>query len=103
MAQACPLNHRKETHAFRFGGVLREFGLPSAPEKLLTVNDDPFRPQPRIDRSFHADMSTVVGRMRKDNPLENDLKYVLVSRNTMMGAAKGAVPVAEHLFKNGYV
>jgi len=87
----------------RFGSVLRDFGLPSAPEELLTVNDDPFRPQPRLDRNVHGGMSTVVGRVRKDNALENGIKYVLVSHNTKMGAAKGAVLVAEYLVKSGYV
>ena len=87
----------------RFGGVLRELGLPSAPEELLTVNDDPFRPQPRLDRNVHGGMSTVVGRIRKDNALENGIKYVLVSHNTKMGAAKGAVLVAEYLVKSGYI
>jgi len=87
----------------KFGGVLKEFGLPSAPEELLTVNDDPFRPQPRLDRNVHGGMSTVVGRIRKDNALENGIKYVLVSHNTKMGAAKGAVLVAEYLVKSGYI
>jgi len=87
----------------RFGGVLRELGLPSAPEELLTVNDDPFRPQPRLDRNVHGGMSTVVGRIRKDNALDNGIKYLLVSHNTKMGAAKGAVLVAEYLVKSGYV
>lgn len=87
----------------KFGGVLRESGLPSAPQELLTINDDPFRPQPRLDRNVHGGMSTVVGRIRKDNALENGIKYVLVSHNTKMGAAKGAVLVAEYLVKSGYI
>jgi len=87
----------------RFSSVLREFGLPSAPKELLAVNDDPFRPQPRVDRDIEGGMSTVVGRIRKDNALENGIKYVLVSHNTKMGAAKGAVLVAEYLVKAGYI
>jgi len=91
-------------HSMRkFSGALRQSGLPSAPEELLTVNDDPFRPQPRLDRNAHGGMSTVVGRIRKDSSLENGIKYVLVSHNTKMGAAKGAVLVAEYLVKSGYV
>ncbi len=35
--------------------------------------------------------------------LENGIKYVLVSHNTKMGAAKGAVLVAELLIKEGYI
>ena len=36
-------------------------------------------------------MATSVGRVREDGVLENGIKYVLVSHNTKMGAAKGAV------------
>jgi aspartate-semialdehyde dehydrogenase len=35
--------------------------------------------------------------------LENGIKYVLVSHNTKMGAARGAVLVAELLIKQGYI
>jgi len=87
----------------KFSGVLNGLGLPSAPKELLTINDDPFRPQPRLDRNVHGGMSTVVGRIRKDNALENGIKYVLVSHNTKIGAAKGAVLVAEYLVKSGYI
>jgi len=48
-------------------------------------------------------MATTVGRIRRDIALENGIKYVLVSHNTKMGAAKGAVLVAENLFKEGYI
>jgi aspartate-semialdehyde dehydrogenase len=61
------------------------------------VLDDPFRPQPRLDRDTHGGMATTVGRIREDGVLENGVKYVLVSHNTKMGAAKGAVLVAELL------
>lgn len=73
-------------------------GLPSAPPRWLEVFDDPFRPQPRLDRDTHGGMATSVGRLRDDGVLENGVKYVLVSHNTKMGAARGAVLLAE-LFK----
>jgi hypothetical protein len=57
---------------------------------LFTVHDDPFRPQPRLDRDADGGMTTSVGRIRDDPALENGIKYVLVSHNTKMGAAKGA-------------
>lgn len=75
--------------------------LPSAPERWLEVHDDPFRPQPRLDRETHGGMATSVGRIREDAVLENGIKYVLVSHNTKMGAARGAVLVAEHLHAQG--
>jgi aspartate-semialdehyde dehydrogenase len=71
--------------------------LPTAPPRYIEVLDDPFRPQPRLDRDTHGGMATTVGRIRDDGVLENGVKYVLVSHNTKMGAAKGAVLVAELL------
>jgi len=46
-------------------------------------------------------MATSVGRIREDAVLENGIKYVLVSHNTKMGAAKGALLVAELLKAQG--
>ena len=87
--------------------AMREFigetGLPSAPKHLIIVLDDPFRPQPRLDRDTDDGMATTVGRIRKDTVLENGIKYVLVSHNTKMGAARGAVLVAELLIREGYI
>jgi aspartate-semialdehyde dehydrogenase len=82
---------------------LKELGLPSAPKQMITVNTDPFRPQPRLDRNTENGMTTTVGRIRKDTALENGVKYVLVSHNTKMGAAKGATLTAELLIKQGYI
>jgi aspartate-semialdehyde dehydrogenase len=88
--------------AFRsFEGGLRGLDLPSAPRRLITVHDDPFRPQPRLDRDADGGMTTSVGRIRADTALEHGVKYVLVSHNTKMGAAKGAVLTAECLVAGG--
>ncbi len=86
-----------------FGSELAALDLPSAPRHLITVRDDPFRPQVRLDRDEEGGMSTVVGRLREDPALPNGVKYMLVSHNTRMGAAKGAILVAEYLTKKGYV
>jgi aspartate-semialdehyde dehydrogenase len=75
--------------------------LPSSPPRWIEVLDDPFRPQPRLDRDAHGGMATTVGRIREDGVLENGIKYVLVSHNTKMGAAKGAILVAEELRAQG--
>jgi aspartate-semialdehyde dehydrogenase len=84
-------------------GLPGDTDLPSAPRHMIIVHEDPFRPQPRLDRDADDGMATVVGRIRKDNVLENGVKYVLVSHNTKMGAAKGAVLVAELLIRDGYI
>src|SRR5262249_16220872 len=66
--------------AFReYGAELAQLALPSAPRRLITVHDDPFRPQPRLDRDADNGMTTSVGRIRTDAALENGIKYVLVS------------------------
>ena len=45
----------------------------------------------------------VMSSIRADHALEHGIKYVLVSHNTKMGAAKGAVLTAEYLVTAGYV
>lgn len=84
----------------RFSRSLATSGLPSAPSELIFIHSDPSRPQPRLDRNSNNGMTTVVGRLREDKVLSG-IKYVLVSHNTKMGAAKGAVLVAELLHKKG--
>lgn len=81
-----------------FGHSFCERRLPSAPRRMIVVHDDPYRPQPRLDRDVDGGMVTSVGRIRVD---ENGLRYLLVSHNTKMGAAKGAVLVAEHMVDTG--
>ncbi len=78
-------------------------GLPSTPPRWIEVLEDPFRPQPRLDRDTHGGMATSVGRIRDDEVLENGTKYVLVSHNTKMGAARGAVLAAELLKSRGFI
>lgn len=90
--------------AFReFGAEFVRQALPSSPQRLITVHDDPFRPQPRLDRDADGGMTTSVGRIRADGALGNGIKYVLVSHNTKMGAAKGAVLTAEYLVTANYI
>jgi aspartate-semialdehyde dehydrogenase len=87
----------------KFVGSSGETELPSAPKHMIIVHEDPFRPQPRLDRHMEDGMATTVGRIRKDTALKNGTKYLLVSHNTKMGAAKGAVLVAELLIRDGYI
>ena len=85
------------------GGDFVDLGLPSAPEQMLHVTDDPYRPQPRLDRGRGDGMTTVVGRVREDPVLRNGVKFVVLSHNTKLGAAKGATLVAEYLVQQGLV
>jgi aspartate-semialdehyde dehydrogenase len=62
---------------------------------------DPFQPQPCIGRSVNDGMTRVVGRLREDAVLPRGVKFVLLSHNTRLGAAKGAVLTAETLVHQG--
>ncbi len=74
-------------------------GLPSAPEKYFAFHEDPTRPQPRMERSVGDGMTTTIGRVEKEELFEHGLKYILFSHNKKMGSAKGAVLLAEMLYK----
>jgi aspartate-semialdehyde dehydrogenase len=77
--------------------------LPSSAPRWIEVLEAQDRPQPRLDRDTHGGMATSVGRLREEPVLENGIKLVLVSHNTKMGAAKGAVLVAELMRARGFL
>jgi aspartate-semialdehyde dehydrogenase len=84
---------------FRMPQICRD--LPSAPDRAIEVREEDDRPQPRLDRSTGNGMSTVVGRVRPDNLW--DVRLVVLSHNTIRGAAGGSLFNAELLVKQGYV
>ena len=84
---------------FQAPGVVR--GLPSAPERPIVVRSEGDRPQPRRDRDAGRGMSAVVGRVRECTLL--DLRLVVLSHNTIRGAAGGALLNAELLVSSGVV
>jgi aspartate-semialdehyde dehydrogenase len=86
-----------------YGKDFVKMKLPSCPPRLIEVSDDPFRPQPRLDRDREGGMVTSVGRVRADHALPNGIKYMLVSHNTKMGAAKGGMLVAEYLVHKNHI
>jgi aspartate-semialdehyde dehydrogenase len=69
--------------------------LPSSPQPVIEVKDEADRPQPRLDRMTGKGMTTVVGRVRRD-PLF-DLKFIVLSHNTIRGAAGASIYNAELL------
>ena len=48
-------------------------------------------------------MTTTIGRVEKEELFDNGLKYMLFSHNKKMGSAKGAVLLAEMLYKKGKI
>lgn len=73
--------------------------LPSTPHPVIAVRQEENRPQPRLDRMTGEGMTTVIGRVRPD-PLF-DLKFVVLSHNTIRGAAGGSIYNAELLVREG--
>ena len=88
----------KETYE-QYNKEISVVGLPSAPKDYYVVHEDPTRPQPRIERHVGDGMTTTIGRLEKEELFDHGLKYVLFSHNKKMGSAKGAVLLAEMLYK----
>lgn len=84
---------------FAIPEIARE--LPSSPRPVILLRPEADRPQPRLDRMTGGGMSTVVGRLRPD-PIF-DLRMVVLSHNTIRGAAGGSIYNAELLVKMGLV
>jgi aspartate-semialdehyde dehydrogenase len=88
----------KETYE-QYNKEISVAGLPSAPKDYYAVHEDPTRPQPRIERQVGGGMTTTIGRLEKEELFDHGLKYILFSHNKKMGSAKGAVLLAEMLYK----
>jgi aspartate-semialdehyde dehydrogenase len=73
--------------------------LPTAPDEPVQYEDAVDRPQPRLDRMRGAGMAATVGRLRECPLL--DWKFVVLSHNTIRGAAGAAVLNAEVLARLG--
>jgi aspartate-semialdehyde dehydrogenase len=84
-----------------FSGVPQALKLHTAPERPVLVRDEPDRPQPRLDRDAGGGMSVTVGRLQPDAVL--DYRFVVLSHNTIRGAAGAAILNAELLVAKGYV
>jgi len=90
------------TEALRsFRSPLAGAGLPSAPDPFLQVLDAPDAPQPQRHVDAGGGMTVSVGRIQ--NCAVNDVKFVLLSHNTVRGAAGGALLNAELLVQEGRI
>ncbi|HLG16031.1 MAG TPA: aspartate-semialdehyde dehydrogenase [Blastocatellia bacterium] len=84
-----------------FSALPQELKLPSAPAQPVIVADERDRPQPRFDRDAGAGMSAVVGRIRECPVF--DIRLVVLSHNTVRGAAGAAILNAELMKAKGYI
>jgi aspartate-semialdehyde dehydrogenase len=73
--------------------------LPFAPEHPIEWREENDRPQPRLDRGRGKGMTVTVGRLRPCSVL--DWKFVLLSHNTVRGAAGATILNAEMLASLG--
>ncbi|KNC77121.1 aspartate-semialdehyde dehydrogenase [Sphaeroforma arctica JP610] len=71
----------------------QRMGLPSAPKQCIVYNEKPDRPQPRLDRDAGKGYTVTVGRVRPCSLF--DFKLTILSHNTILGAAGGALMNAE--------
>ncbi|MBX0326024.1 aspartate-semialdehyde dehydrogenase [Halomicroarcula sp. F13] len=74
--------------------------LPSSPERLITVFDEPDRPQPRLDRNVEDGMGVAVGGFRETT---DGVQFNCLAHNTMRGAAGASVLNGELLAQRGYI
>jgi aspartate-semialdehyde dehydrogenase len=74
--------------------------LPSSPDQLIHVFEDPDRPQPRLDRDRENGMAVSAGGFRET---EDGVQFNCLSHNTMRGAAGASVLNGELLLEGGYV
>ena len=72
-----------------------------APKWPIHYFHEPNYPQPRLHRDLDKGMAVSIGRLRKCPLL--DWKFVLLSHNTVRGAAGGAILNAELMIKKGLV
>lgn len=84
-----------------FRGPEEVAALPSTPVRPVEYDPRPDRPQSRLDLDRGAGMTVTVGRIRPCNLL--DLRLVLLSHNTVRGAAGAAIQNAELLVQRGLV
>ena len=73
--------------------------LPSAPLKPIHYFEDEYFPQPKHLRDIDKGMAVSIGRLRSDSIF--DFKFVILSHNTVRGAAGGAILCAELMEAKG--
>jgi aspartate-semialdehyde dehydrogenase len=87
-------------HAFdAYTSVPQQRKLPSAPPVPVIYMDQNNRPQPRKDAERERGMAAFVGRLRPCPVL--DYKFVVLTHNTVRGAAGAAVLNAELMHSEG--
>jgi aspartate-semialdehyde dehydrogenase len=76
-----------------FVSVPQQLKVHSAPKRVIVVNDEINRPQPRLDLMLEGGYAVTVGRLRKGHYW--DLTFTVLSHNTVLGAAGSSILNAE--------
>lgn len=76
-----------------FSSEPQRLRLPSAPARPIYYFSQPNAPQPRLHRNLERGMAAAIGRLRRCKLL--DFKFVVLSHNTIRGAAGGALLAGE--------
>lgn len=84
-----------------FEGEPQRLKLPMAPKHPVIYLEDERHPQPKLHRTLEGGMAVSVGRLR-ECPLF-DWKFIILSHNTIRGAAGSAILNAELMAKKGYL
>ena len=84
-----------------FSSLPQELGLHSAPAAPIQIRDEENRPQPKFDRDAGRGMTITAGRIKPDSVL--DYRFVVLSHNTIRGAAGAAILNAELLVALGHL
>jgi aspartate-semialdehyde dehydrogenase len=84
-----------------FRSLPQELGLHSAPANPIVITDEENRPQPKLDRDAGNGMTITVGRIKPDSVM--DYRFVVLSHNTIRGAAGAAILNAELLVALGHL
>jgi aspartate-semialdehyde dehydrogenase len=79
----------------------QELKLPSAPLKPIHFSNEKSFPQPKHHRNDDKGMAVSVGRLRNDSIF--DYRFVIMSHNTVRGAAGGAILCAELMKAKGII
>lgn len=82
-----------------FKSLPQELRLPFAPNPVITYLKEDKYPQPRIHRNISNGMGVAIGRLREDTLF--DYKFVVLSHNTIRGAAGGTILIAELMKAQG--
>lgn len=84
-----------------FSSQPQKLDLPFAPLNPTIYLENEKYPQPKLHRNLDKGMAVSIGRLR-DCPIF-DYKFVLLSHNTIRGAAGGTILIAELLKAKGYL